>query len=81
MIRLLPLFKLFSLPTIAITGNVASTLGLAADVALDTSVPEEACPMGLAPTLVEDEVSVLGNAYACGQTPLCQTHFQTVIFG
>ena len=49
-VRLLPLIKRFDLPLIAITGVPHSTLGRTADVALDTSVPEEACPLGLAPT-------------------------------
>lgn len=64
MVRLLPLIKRFDLPLIAITGNVASTLGRAADVALDSSVPEEACPMGLAPTASTTAALVLGDALA-----------------
>ncbi len=64
MVRLLPLFKRFALPLIAITGDVDSTLGKAADVALDSSVPEEACPMGLAPTASTTAALVLGDALA-----------------
>ena len=64
MVRLLPLFKRFALPLIAITGNIDSTLGAAADVALDSSVPEEACPMGLAPTASTTAALVLGDALA-----------------
>lgn len=63
-VRLLPLVKRFSLPLIAITGNVASTLGRAADVALDAAVPEEACPMGLAPTASTTAALALGDALA-----------------
>ncbi len=64
MIRLLPLVKRFGLPLIAITGNVESSLGRAADVALDSSVPEEACPMGLAPTASTTAALALGDALA-----------------
>lgn len=35
---------------IAMTGGVTSTLGRAADVVLDISIPREACVLGLAPT-------------------------------
>jgi arabinose-5-phosphate isomerase len=63
-VRLLPLVKRFSLPLIAITGNVESTLGRAADVALGTAVPEEACPMGLAPTASTTAALALGDALA-----------------
>jgi len=63
-VRLLPLLKRFSLPLIAITGKVDSTLGRAADVTLDASVPEEACPMGLAPTASTTAALALGDALA-----------------
>lgn len=64
MIRLLPLVKRHNLPLIAITGNPNSTLGQAADVALDASVPEEACPLGLAPTASTTAALALGDALA-----------------
>ncbi len=63
-VRLLPLVKRFGLPLIAITGNVDSSLGKAADVALDSAVPEEACPMGLAPTASTTAALALGDALA-----------------
>jgi len=63
-IRLLSLIKRYALPLIAITGNVESTLGRAADVALNTSVPEEACPLGLAPTSSTTVALALGDALA-----------------
>jgi arabinose-5-phosphate isomerase len=63
-VRLLPLLKRFSLPLIAITGKVDSTLGRAADVTLDASVPEVACPMGLAPTASTTAALALGDALA-----------------
>jgi len=64
MVRLLPLVKRFGLRLIAITGAVESTLGRAADVALDASVPEEACPLGLAPTASTTAALVIGDALA-----------------
>ncbi len=64
MLRLLPLVRRFGLPLIAITGTVDSTLGRAADVTLDASVPEEACPMGLAPTASTTAALALGDALA-----------------
>ena len=63
-VRLLPLIKRFDLPLIAITGVPHSTLGRTADVALDTSVPEEACPLGLAPTASTTAALALGDALA-----------------
>lgn len=63
-LRLLPLIKRNRLPLIAITGAVKSTLGQAADVALDAAVPEEACPLGLAPTASTTAALALGDALA-----------------
>jgi arabinose-5-phosphate isomerase len=63
-IRLMPLVKRYALPLVAVTGNVESTLGRAADVALDASVPEEACPLGLAPTSSTTVALALGDALA-----------------
>jgi arabinose-5-phosphate isomerase len=63
-LRLLPLFKRFDLPLVAMTGNVQSTLGRAADVVIDSSVPEEACPLGLAPTASTTAALALGDALA-----------------
>ena len=63
-VRLLPLIKRLDLPLIAITGDGRSTLGRAADVALDASVPEEACPLGLAPTASTTAALALGDALA-----------------
>jgi arabinose-5-phosphate isomerase len=49
---------------IAITGDVQSALGQAADVALDCSVSEEACPMNLVPTASTTAALALGDALA-----------------
>lgn len=63
-IRLVPLIKRFRLPLIAMTGTPDSTLAKAADIALDTSVPEEACSLGLAPTSSTTAALALGDALA-----------------
>ena len=62
--RLLPLLRRLAAPLIVVTGAPASTLGRAADVALDVGVPEEACPLGLAPTASTTAMMALGDALA-----------------
>ncbi len=49
---------------IAITGSPDSTLGRAADVTLDCSIAEEACPMNLVPTASTTASLALGDALA-----------------
>src|SRR6267142_798229 len=49
---------------IAMTGNAKSTLAQAADVALDCSVAEEACPMNLVPTASTTAALAIGDALA-----------------
>jgi arabinose-5-phosphate isomerase len=51
-------------PIIAITGAVDSTLARLADVALDATVAEEACPHDLAPTTSTTVALALGDALA-----------------
>ena len=64
LLRLLPLIKRMALPLIALTGDADSTLARAADVALDVSVAEEACPLNLAPTASTTAALALGDALA-----------------
>jgi arabinose-5-phosphate isomerase len=52
------------IPLIAMSGVVKSTLGKAANVCLDISVEEEACPLGLAPTSSSTVTLVLGDCLA-----------------
>jgi len=52
------------LPVVAMTGDPASQLGRSADVVLDVSVAEEACPLGLAPTASTTATLALGDALA-----------------
>lgn len=49
---------------IAMTGNALSPLARLASVHLDVSVPEEACPLGLAPTSSTTAALVMGDALA-----------------
>ncbi len=63
-VRLLPLIKRLDLPLIALTGERRSTLARAAEVVLDVSVAEEACPIGLAPTASTTAALALGDALA-----------------
>jgi arabinose-5-phosphate isomerase len=49
---------------IAMTGNKDSSLARAADVALDCSVAEEACPFDLAPTTSTTATAAMGDALA-----------------
>jgi len=64
LVRLLPLVRRFGVPLIALVGRPDSTLGRAADVALDVSVPEEACALGLAPTSSTTATMAMGDALA-----------------
>ncbi|MEP6783537.1 MAG: KpsF/GutQ family sugar-phosphate isomerase [Acidobacteriota bacterium] len=62
--RVLETLKRIGAPLIAITGGQTSTLALAADVSLDCSVSEEACPMNLVPTASTTAALALGDALA-----------------
>ena len=65
--ELLPLLehlKRLGVKVIALTGERRSTLARHADVALDASVPEEACPHDLAPTTSTTAALALGDALA-----------------
>lgn len=64
LLRLLESIRRLGAKLIAITGDPASTLAQAADVALDCSVTEEACPMNLVPTASTTAALALGDALA-----------------
>ena len=64
LLRLLETIKRLGASLIAITGDCRSTLGQAADVALDCRVSEEACPMNLVPTASTTAALALGDALA-----------------
>jgi arabinose-5-phosphate isomerase len=63
-LKLLPFMKRLSIPIIALTGRVQSTLAKNSDVILDVSVDEEACPLGLAPTSSTTATLAMGDALA-----------------
>ena len=64
LLRLLETIRRLGARLIAITGGPKSTLAQAADVALDCSVTEEACPMNLVPTASTTAALALGDAMA-----------------
>ncbi|GAA0343558.1 arabinose-5-phosphate isomerase KdsD [Morganella psychrotolerans] len=61
---LIPVIKRQNIPLICMTGNPDSTMGKAADIHLCISVPQEACPLGLAPTTSTTATLVMGDALA-----------------
>jgi arabinose-5-phosphate isomerase len=63
-LRLLETIRRLGARLIAITGMPASTLAQAADVALDCSVTEEACPLNLVPTASTTAALAVGDALA-----------------
>jgi arabinose-5-phosphate isomerase len=63
-IAMLPYLAHRRVPIIAITGNLQSTLARRADVSLDASVDQEACPLNLAPTTSTTVALALGDALA-----------------
>ncbi|NNL96183.1 MAG: KpsF/GutQ family sugar-phosphate isomerase, partial [Xanthomonadales bacterium] len=62
--NILPVLKRLNVPIVALTGNPASSLATHADVHIDVSVGEEACPLGLAPTSSTTAALVMGDALA-----------------
>jgi len=63
-VTILPVVKRLGARLLSITGNPKSTMALAADVHLDISVEEEACPLKLAPTASTTATLAMGDALA-----------------
>jgi arabinose-5-phosphate isomerase len=63
-LQVLPVVKHLGLPLVALTGNPSSTLARRAQVMLDVSVEQEACPLNLAPTASTTVTLALGDALA-----------------
>jgi len=63
-ITILPLVRRMGAKLIAMTGKPTSTLAKSADVHLDVSVSEEACPLKLAPTASTTATLAMGDALA-----------------
>lgn len=63
-VTILPLVKRMGAKLLSFTGKPKSTLAQAADVHLDVSVAEEACPLNLAPTASTTATLAMGDALA-----------------
>ncbi|MGI9235494.1 MAG: KpsF/GutQ family sugar-phosphate isomerase [Woeseiaceae bacterium] len=63
-ITILPIVRRMGAKVLAMTGNTKSTMAKAADVHLDISVSEEACPLNLAPTASTTATLAMGDALA-----------------
>jgi arabinose-5-phosphate isomerase len=64
LLTILPVARRMGAQLVAMTGNPASELARQADVHLDVSVAQEACPMNLAPTASTTAALALGDALA-----------------
>lgn len=61
---IVPVLKRLRVPLIAMTGRPGSTLGLHADMVIESRVEQEACPLNLAPTASTTAQMALGDALA-----------------
>ncbi|WP_204355633.1 MULTISPECIES: KpsF/GutQ family sugar-phosphate isomerase [Marinomonas] len=64
LMRLLPSLKSFGNPSIAMVGNIDSTLAKHCDCVLDLSIDKETCPNNLAPTTSTTMTTAMGDALA-----------------
>ncbi len=62
--NILPSLKSLAGAVIALTGGVRSTMAALSDAVIDTSVPCEACPLGVAPTASTTAALAVGDALA-----------------
>jgi len=63
-LSILPMIKHLDVPLVSITANPGSALATIAQINLDASVKEEACPLGLAPTCSTTAALAMGDALA-----------------
>ncbi|KQN49236.1 D-arabinose 5-phosphate isomerase [Serratia sp. Leaf50] len=63
-LALIPVLKRLDIRLICLTANPESSMGKAANVHICVKVPQEACPLGLAPTTSTTAVMVMGDALA-----------------
>lgn len=61
---LMPIIRQRQIPLIALVGNLRSALAQNADIVLDTTIRQEACPHNLAPTTSTTVQLALGDALA-----------------
>lgn len=64
LLTIVPLIKRLGVPLIAMTGNAHSNLAQQANVHIDVSVEQEACPLNLAPTSSTTATLAMGDALA-----------------
>jgi len=64
LLTIVPVIKRLGAPLIAMTGNPGSNLAREADVHIDVSVEQEACPLNLAPTSSTTASLAMGDALA-----------------
>jgi len=64
LLRVMPYIKRNGIKLIMLTGGLDSQLAQYSDILIDTTVPEEACPLGLAPTASTTLTLALGDALA-----------------
>ncbi|HTV77913.1 MAG TPA: KpsF/GutQ family sugar-phosphate isomerase [Steroidobacteraceae bacterium] len=64
LVFLLPHLKRLATPLVTLTGNLGSTLARSSTIALEVTVPEEACPLNLAPTASTTAMLAMGDALA-----------------
>lgn len=64
LLLLLPVLKKLNIPLITMCGNQDSPLAKAANINLDVSIAQEACPFNLAPTTSTTAALVMGDAIA-----------------
>ncbi|MEZ8343881.1 arabinose-5-phosphate isomerase KdsD [Vibrio cyclitrophicus] len=63
-LSLFPVLKRLNIKIISMTSKPASNMATLSDIHLQISVPEEACPLGLAPTTSTTATLVMGDALA-----------------
>lgn len=61
-LTILPMIKRLGVPLISLCGNPDSRIALEADINIDVSVEQEACPLGLAPTASTTAALAMGDA-------------------
>ena len=63
-LTIVPIIKRLGIPLIALTGDSTSNLAREADIHIDVGVPQEACPLNLAPTSSTTAALAMGDALA-----------------
>ena len=63
-LTIVPTIRRIGAQIIALTGSCRSTIGKAADICVDVSVEQEACPLNLTPTTSTTAALALGDALA-----------------